>query len=652
MKKDSENSYKENRHHVRFWKLAGLILLCVLLGFTLTAFTFNEPQQFDPISFNQDGDSTPPDPGAETPTPESPGAPKPGAVGAAELSITKSVDPNEASIGEQFTFEIVIENTGDAPATNIIVNDEYPDVLTIDNVSSNVGTISVNQNQVIVNLASLNVSNQLIINVLTTVNSNAVENTTHYNTAYIEYNDGTQTVSKSSNTVPFHIKAAPTATPSGTAVLYAVKSVQPEQAVIGQRLTFEIVIRNEGDGPAEKIYVRESFPIFLTIFDRDVRCSKDCQKEVVYDQGRTEVTVYIEKLKPDKSVLITIIATVNQYTTTTVYPCNTADVEYFNGQKTVFTESNRICFNVLPSGVSSVLPGTGGIEINQDQPRLFNQFFLIASISIGVIGLLILVYGLRVKSHRPKKNAGFVNAGILLLVIGFILTLTACGLQNPTSTKEQISPDAAQASVAQPTDLKSETPSSNSEGPAEQISTSTPISLPDYPIPTPYIPAGLNIDGKLPDTSPITHIEIPALDLDTIVKYVPFDGFTWLIKGLRSEVVWMGNTSWPGLGGNTGLSAHVTLGDGTDGPFRHLEDLRDGEIVKLYTEQNVYTYKVHDREVVPESDSSVLEPAEQARLTLITCTDWHIGLGAYQKRLIVYSDLVEVQPLENKISSN
>ncbi len=140
--------------------------------------------------------------------------------------------------------------------------------------------------------------------------------------------------------------------------------------------------------------------------------------------------------------------------------------------------------------------------------------------------------------------------------------------------------------------------------------------MPDYPIPTPYIPSGLNIHGKLPDTSPITRIENPTLDLDTIVKYVPFDGFTWRIKCLISEVVWMGNTSWPGLGGNTDLSAHVTLGDSTDYPFKHLEDLKDGEIVKLYPEQNVYTNKVHDREVVSESNSSVIEPAEQAQFIL------------------------------------
>jgi hypothetical protein len=63
--------------------------------------------------------------------------------------------------------------------------------------------------------------------------------------------------------------------------------------------------------------------------------------------------------------------------------------------------------------------------------------------------------------------------------------------------------------------------------------------LSDSTIPTPNIPAGLNNDEKLPVTSPITRIEIPTLDLDKIVKYVHFDGLTWLIKGLRSEVVWM-----------------------------------------------------------------------------------------------------------------
>ena len=357
MKKDNAKSYKENRHRVRFWKLAGLISVFVLLGFTLTAFTRNEPQQLDSISFNQAGSSTTPDTKAEMATPESPDAPKPATVGAAELSITKSVDPNEASKGEQFTFEIVIENTWDAPAVNIKVSDKFPDVLTIDDVYCSVAVVCIiaidhNQNQVIVDIIPLNVGDKIIITVLTTVNQNAVNNATYYNTAGIEYFDGVQTVSESLNTVSFQIKAAPT----GIAVLYAVKSVHPQQAVIGQQLTFEIVIRNEGDGLAEDIYVTDSFPIFLTIYNNGVHCSKDCEFEIDRYPERTDVTVYIAKLLPDMSVLITILATVNQYTTNVTYPCNTAEIEYYNGQKTEFTESNRVCFNVLPQRWMCYLP--------------------------------------------------------------------------------------------------------------------------------------------------------------------------------------------------------------------------------------------------------------------------------------------------------
>jgi len=36
--------------------------------------------------------------------------------------------------------------------------------------------------------------------------------------------------------------------------------------------------------------------------------------------------------------------------------------------------------------------------------------------------------------------------------------------------------------------------------------------------------------------------------MDTVVKYVPYDGLTWLIAGLQQEIAWMGDTSWPGLG--------------------------------------------------------------------------------------------------------
>ena len=142
----------------------------------------------------------------------------------------------------------------------------------------------------------------------------------------------------------------------------------------------------------------------------------------------------------------------------------------------------------------------------------------------------------------------------------------------------------------------------------------------------------------------VTRIIIPSLGLDTVVKYVPFDGSTWLIGGLKQEVAWMGDTSWPGLGGNTGLAGHVDLADGSDGPFRFLFDLQPGDEVILHTEQNIYTYLVREQVVVEDYDLSVIEATEKPQITLITCTDWDTELRVYLKRLVIFSDLIDVKP--------
>ncbi|MCI0519543.1 MAG: sortase, partial [Chloroflexi bacterium] len=138
----------------------------------------------------------------------------------------------------------------------------------------------------------------------------------------------------------------------------------------------------------------------------------------------------------------------------------------------------------------------------------------------------------------------------------------------------------------------------------------------------------------------------PTIGLDTIVKYVPFDGLTWLIAGLQQEVAWMGETSWPGLGGNTALAGHVSLRTGDDGPFRHLDKLQTGDAVLVYTEENEYIYRVRERVITEDTNLSVLAQTTGNQLTLITCTNWDGILGIYRDRLVVYADLEKVTPLD------
>lgn len=172
--------------------------------------------------------------------------------------------------------------------------------------------------------------------------------------------------------------------------------------------------------------------------------------------------------------------------------------------------------------------------------------------------------------------------------------------------------------------------------------TPTPSSLPDYSIPSPTSLPAAGPDGSPPDSSAITRIVIPSISLDTVVKFVPFDGKTWLIGGLKQEVAWMGDTSWPGLGGNTGLAGHVDLADGSEGPFWNLHQLKSGDQVKLYAGSKIYIYRVRQQVDVDESDLSVVAPSSRPQITLITCTGWDAEVRAYLRRLVVFADFVSV----------
>jgi sortase A len=133
---------------------------------------------------------------------------------------------------------------------------------------------------------------------------------------------------------------------------------------------------------------------------------------------------------------------------------------------------------------------------------------------------------------------------------------------------------------------------------------------------------------------------------------VPFDGLSWRISGLRDEIAWMGDTSWPGLGGNTGLAGHITLRDGSSGPFSLLGDLQQGDQVNLYTEDNQYIYQIRSMRIVDDNELSILEQTAFPQITLITCAEWDEEVAMYLKRVIVLADLVEVRGLSARSQSN
>ncbi len=110
------------------------------------------------------------------------------------------------------------------------------------------------------------------------------------------------------------------------------------------------------------------------------------------------------------------------------------------------------------------------------------------------------------------------------------------------------------------------------------------------------------------DLGPATAVvEIPSLEL--VVPVFLSSARPYLELGAG----WVEGTARPGERGNVALAGH------RDSYFRPLEQLAEGAQVTLSTQAGVQRYEVDDIRVVDALDVSVLEPTDDAVLTLITC---------------------------------
>jgi LPXTG-site transpeptidase (sortase) family protein len=234
-------------------------------------------------------------------------------------------------------------------------------------------------------------------------------------------------------------------------------------------------------------------------------------------------------------------------------------------------------------------------------------------------------------SKYLRRKTGII---IFLSLLMVLVTLVSCGMG-------QEEPSMTQELYQSPVPEDTRTPTLMPFMPAYLFATPEVYpEFPDYPIPSPTLLPDSPDGENTIDTSPVRRIVVPDLDLDALVHFAPFEGLTWPVDGLREDVGWLGDTSWPGLGGNTVLAGHVTVKGLGDGPFRYLEELNEGAEVLVYTEENVYTYAVKEQLTVNETDLGVTLPTTNPQLTLITCTGWDTDLSIYRFRRVVVAELV------------
>jgi sortase A len=140
---------------------------------------------------------------------------------------------------------------------------------------------------------------------------------------------------------------------------------------------------------------------------------------------------------------------------------------------------------------------------------------------------------------------------------------------------------------------------------------------------------------------PITRLVIASIDIS--VEVVPAGlvaverGVTWQVPAFR--VGHAEGTAGAGQVGNAILLGHVTsLHSGH--VFQNLERVRTDDVIQLFSDADVFSYRVVSTARVPRSNSDILQPTQTPSLTLITCTGtWLPTIWDYTERLVVHAEL-------------
>jgi sortase A len=137
--------------------------------------------------------------------------------------------------------------------------------------------------------------------------------------------------------------------------------------------------------------------------------------------------------------------------------------------------------------------------------------------------------------------------------------------------------------------------------------------------------AGANASGA-PAAPALTRISIPRISLEAIV-----------VEGASSQQLTEGpghltETAFPGDTGNAVITGH------RDTFFRRIFELEQGDEISVERDGRRFRYQVTGKKIVEPDDVSVLNPTNDAQLTLITCYPMHY-IGPAPKRLVIFSKL-------------
>jgi len=240
--------------------------------------------------------------------------------------------------------------------------------------------------------------------------------------------------------------------------------------------------------------------------------------------------------------------------------------------------------------------------------RLFGNFLLL----VGATSLLVAALAFAVDRHGqdrilPRPVALEKDAG--------------SPATTPTPQRDALVSGALEA-TAEPS--RTAVPSETSTPVATREPTTTPTPTPT--LANPGVPI---------------RMAIPSLGVDSQVKeagtYWEQGQLVW--ETLPFVVAHYRATAKAGEVGNAVFSGHVTSHNAGN-VFQDLYQIELGDRVRVFTDAAEFVYEVSEVRLVLPTETSVMEPTSDERITLITCAgEWNPSKREYSHRLIVTAKL-------------
>ncbi|MCW5875468.1 MAG: class D sortase [Anaerolineales bacterium] len=133
---------------------------------------------------------------------------------------------------------------------------------------------------------------------------------------------------------------------------------------------------------------------------------------------------------------------------------------------------------------------------------------------------------------------------------------------------------------------------------------------------------------QMPTPGPQQALGIRIESIGVNAPIVLGDDWEALKRGVGQHV----GSADPGQQGNFVLSGHNDIYGEV---FRHLDELKPGDEVTIFTANRTFTYRVVETRIVPPTAVEVLAPTPEATLTLISCYPYRVN----SQRIVVIGEL-------------